>query len=257
MPTYYYKFDITPNQEWNSSSTVSNDGWDVSDFSGGPRGDAQVADYTDFQGFTADDFDQFFEVFGITSGMSFALIGWAVNAWGTSSYYRPGYGGNYAFYMAISIGTKHGSGWHINRPISASPLKEMHIGSWHSHNRPVLVYFPDYEPNGGHNSLYINGTTEVIWNSVTTAFESEDGTKTLSHNGDTWEISGEVSALSGSSSTASYDGNDVGDHVDPASEDLVWSGGETVGTEEVIAPSPPSAAGDPHIRPMFGKPYTI
>lgn len=89
-------------------------------------------------------------------------------------------------------------------------------------------------------------TYTVTWNDANERFENGD--TTLSFNGSTWELT--VPDESISNCTASIDGDDVGLEVNLTSTDISWSCGATVTASA-------GGAGDPHIKPILGKPYTI
>ena len=87
----------------------------------------------------------------------------------------------------------------------------------------------------------------VTWNDTNERFEGNNGI-TVEHNGSTWVLT--VPDESISNCTASLDGGDVGLENNLTSTDISWSCGATVTASA-------GGAGDPHIRPIFGKPYTI
>ena len=87
----------------------------------------------------------------------------------------------------------------------------------------------------------------VTWNNTNERFEGDDG-ETIEHNGTTWVLN--VPDESISNCTASIDSEPVGSHIDPASSDITWSCGASITASGGVA-------GDPHIKPIFGKPYTI
>ena len=87
----------------------------------------------------------------------------------------------------------------------------------------------------------------VTWDSEYSRFEGNNG-ETVEHNGTTWVLN--VPDESISNCTASIGGQAVGSPVDPASSDITWSCDATITISA-------GGAGDPHIKPILGKPYTI
>jgi len=87
----------------------------------------------------------------------------------------------------------------------------------------------------------------LTWNSSNGRFEGNNN-ETLHHNGTTWVFNASSNGIN--HCTASYEGNDVGPHVDPGDSDIDWSCSATISTSA-------GGAGDPHIKPILGKPYTI
>lgn len=72
MPTYNYKFDLTSsNVSLSSTDTVSNDGYDLSEFNGDSRGTPRVADWSDLSSMNEAEFDLFTKVLDIAPDSSF------------------------------------------------------------------------------------------------------------------------------------------------------------------------------------------
>ena len=247
MATYYYQFDRTSsNFNFTTTTTIPDDGYDLSEFNGDSRGTPRVADWSDFSSFNLSQFNKLVDSFGLTSNSSLGYFSWdgdpsRVNG---NKYYRD-LSSNRAYYLGMSLGSDYTGGWHSTNTISSSPIKKLHVGSWRG-ARPVLVYFPNYQANGGHSTLIINNSITTTWDSANQQFSSSGGSTTLSHNGTTWVINN-----NGTSSTSTLNSSNVGSHVDPASSDIVWQN-----ESSVTIPSA-GAQGDPHINPILGDPYTI
>lgn len=246
MPTYYYQFDLTQQTfaVASTNGTVPASGYDVSEFDNDSRGDVRVADWSDLSSFGANDFDAFAEVLGYTSS---ARMGWISYESHTPKINKFLKATSRAFYGTIGMGVADydpTGGYHATNTITTDPLRKLKVGSW-SGTSKALVYFPDYEANGGHDTLVVNGTT-TTWISTNNRFESTDSNVLLSHDGSTWIISD-----NGNTSTSSYDNDDVGSYVDPASTDLVWQNSSSV-TLPVA-----QGGGDPHIVTFSGTRYTL
>lgn len=254
MTNYYYKFALTTDYyTYDGNSAIALDHYDLSEFSGDSRGTARVADWSDLSSLGITDHQALKDVLNITSSRA---IGWcsdqnySVNA--GNKFYRatsPKYRG---YYSAISIGSDYGSGYHRINSISSSPFRNIKVGSWYfpppSSGLRVLVYFPNYQANGGHGTLIINGSITTTWDSTNKQFSSTDGNTTLSHNGSTWVID----LNNGSPLASSLNSSNVPYYVDPTSSSITWQGTNT----SVSVPST-GAQGDPHINPILGNPYTI
>mgnify|MGYP006983835612 CR=1 FL=1 len=249
MAIYYYKFQKTEaTWTFTNSSQVSEDGWDISEFDGDPRGTARVADWSDLSSFDENDYDALKEVFGITenTGLGWTSFDGDTQRTSGNKYYKASFNNNRAYYSVISVGTDYSGGYQQTNSISSNPIKNLKIGSWRFANYPALVYFPNYKANGGHSTLIINGSISVNWSDANNRFQSSDGNTTLSHNGTTW-----VGDAEGTSSTSTLNGSNVKYYVDPVSSDIDWTN-----SLSVSLPSS-SAQGDPHINPLFGDKYTI
>ena len=252
MPTYYYPFDLTSTtRSFAGTDTVPSSGWDISEFANDSRGTPKVADWSHIKSFDASEFDAFAEVLGFTESVG---IGWTSYSSDPirpsdsgNKYYRDLSGNNRAYYSRISIDndSSSNSGFTV-QTITTSPLRAFKIGSWYFPNGlKVLVYFPDYEANGGHSTLVVNNTT-TTWDSTNERFASSDNNTLLRHDGSTWIID-----QNGNTSSASYDSTDVPDYIDPASSDLTWQNDSSVELASA------GAIGDPHIRTFDGFKYTL
>lgn len=248
MATYYYQFDRTSsNFNFTTTTTIPDSGYDISEFNGDPRGTPRVADWSDFSSFNLSQFDKLVDSFGLASPTS-SLGYFSWNADPTRSngnkYYRD-LSSNRAYFLGMSLGSVYNGGFPRDNHISSSPIKSLHLGSWRG-ARPVIVYFPNYQANGGHSTLVINNSITTTWDSANKKFSSSGGSTTLSHNGTTWVINN-----NGNSSSASLSSSNVGSHVDPASSDIVWQNNSSVTT--------PSAggSGDPMIETFDGKNYRL
>lgn len=246
MPRYSYKFDLTQSTFTlpSSNGSVSSSGWDISEFDNDPRGTARHADWSDLGTMLASDFDDLALTLGFTSP---AILGWI-----SYSSYSPKINNflrstSRAFYATIGVGGDYDTsgGYHNTRLITSNPYRNLKVGSFYTTTR-ALVYFSNYQANGGHSTLIVNNNKIVNWVSSNNRFESADGNVLLFHNASTWVIND-----NGTQSTASYDSSDVESYVDPSSVDLVWQNSASVETPSTYA------EGDPHIKPIFGKPYTI
>jgi hypothetical protein len=245
MPTYYYQFDRTDESvAFTTSSTVSNDGHDISEFNGDSRGAARIADWSDFSSFDEPQFDALVEVFEIPTPYSASLgfFSYDGHAGQANKYYKST---GRAYFLGMSWTAYYSGGWHSNNVITATPMRRLHVGSWHG-TRPIIVYFPDYKANGGHDSLLINNSTTTTWSDSNNRFQSTDSSTTLTHNGSTWVIYDGVTT-----SEASLNSSDVASYIDPVSSDLTWQNGSSV---DLISSG---AGGDPHIDPILGDRYTI
>ena len=246
MPTYYYNYDLTSSTVTIcSNDSHSYDSWDISEFSNDSRGTPRIADWSDLSGFSASDFDIFAEALNYTSSAKIGLVSHDNYSPKINKYWQTT---GRVFYATIGMGDEDydPNGGYLNtNSISSDPLRILKVGSWHGTSK-VLVYFPDYEANGGHETLVVNNNTIVSWVSENHRFESSDGNVTLFVNSTSWIIDD-----NGTQSIATYNGSNIKHHVDPASSDLTWSNGGSV--------TIPSAGilGDPHINPILGKPYTI
>jgi len=89
----------------------------------------------------------------------------------------------------------------------------------------------------------------VTWDEVDGRWEGNNG-ETVHHNGTTWEANLPNESPAITNCTASIDGGSVGEYIDPLSTDIIWSCGITITAGA-------GGAGDPHIKPIIGKPYTI
>ena len=249
MATYYYQFDRTSsNFNFTTTTTIPDSGYDISEFNGDSRGTPRVADWSDFSSFNTAQFDALVQVFGFGSSYaaSVGYLSWDgdPNRTNGNKYYRD-LSSNRAYFLGLSWVNDYNLGEHETNLVTSSPLRRLDVGSWRG-EKPVLVYFPNYQANGGHSSLIINGSTSVTWDSTNKRFSSSGGSTTLSHNGTTWVIND-----NGTTSNASLNSSNIGSHVDPASSDLNWQNGFSVSTPSV------GAQGDPHINPILGKRYTI
>lgn len=245
--TNYYQFDRTAsNFNFTSTTTIPTDGYDLSEFNNDSRGTPRVADWTDFSSFSQSQFDALIDVFGISSSQSVGYFSWDgdPNRSSGNKYYRDLIS-NRAYYLGVSYTTDLTGGWHATNTISTTPIYKLHVGSWQG-ERPIIVYFPDYQPNGGHDSLSVNSTT-TSWDSTNNRFSSADNTVTLSHNGSTWVIND-----NDVTSTGTINSQDVPSYVDPTSTDIVWQNSSTVTTT-----SNGGASGDPHITTFGGDRYTL
>lgn len=245
MPTYYYQFDLTASvADVNSSMTISDsEGYDVSEFNNDSRGTPRVADWGDLPN-SESQYDIFTNVLNLSDNSS-GFISWndrTSTYQNGSKYYWVQSGNSRFFYFMVN---QSQGAVHATRSFSTSPVKKLTVASWYN-DRKVLVYFPNYEANGGHSALIINNSISVTWSSSNSRFQSSDSSTTLSHNGTTWVINN-----NGTSSTASLNSSNVGSYVDPASSDIVWQNNSSVTTPSA------GAQGDPHINPILGNPYTI
>lgn len=87
----------------------------------------------------------------------------------------------------------------------------------------------------------------LTWSSSNNRFEGSNS-ETLHHNGTTWVFNSDKDGIY--HCTASYLGSPVGAHVDPGSSSIDWSCSASITASA-------GGAGDPHIKPILGKPYTI
>lgn len=90
-------------------------------------------------------------------------------------------------------------------------------------------------------------TYTVTWNDANERFEGSGG-ETVEHNGSTWVLNVPNESITGC--TASLGADDVGLENNLTSTDISWSCGATITASA-------GGAGDPHIKPILGKPYTI
>lgn len=222
MPTYYYQFDRTDEKvAFSASSTVSNEGHDISVFDGDPRGTARVADWSDFSSFNQTQFDALVEAFELPTPYNSSL-GWCSydgHAGQVNKYHKRT---GRVYFFGVSWTEYYSGGWDSNNDITSSPMRRLHVGNW-SGNKPIMVYFPNYKANGGHDSLVLNNVAIAYWNNANNRFESTDGLSTLTHDGTTWAID-----INGSISLASLDGNNVPSYIDPLSSDIVWQNGSSI-----------------------------
>lgn len=242
MATYYYQFALT-SSTINTQPISNSESYDISEFNNDSRGTARVADWSDLP--TSESaYDIFVEVLGLSNDSN-GLVSWdnrASSYQNGSKWYWVSNSRNRFFYF-INNNTNTGAALHQNTSIASG--KKLSLGSW-SGNRRALVYFPNYQANGGHSTLVINNSITTTWDSTNKQFSSSGGSTTLSHNGTTWAINN-----NGTTSTASLNSSNVGSHVDPASSDIVWQNDSSA-----TIPSA-GAQGDPHINPILGSPYTI
>lgn len=256
MPTIYYKFSRTADSlALSNTATPTIDSFDISEFDGDSRGTARMADWADLESQVNSEsaYDAFVDALGFTacdggSSTNDQLIGWTswngTNRGNGNKYYYTDSNGSRSFYSVLNMtyGFIHDRNWFS--ATNATCKKNIGLGSWYG-TRKILVYFPNYEANGGHTYLSVNNTT-TTWSSSNTQFESADSSVTLKHNGSTWRITDNSNTYD-----ASYNSADVGDYIDPASSDLTWQSGGSVSLVSA------GASGDPHINPILGKPYII
>ena len=250
MANYYYQFDLTQNSFENTTIT-GRSSYDISEFNGDSRGTARVARWSDISSFSVSDLNAM--ITSLSADHNYIIHTYQQLS-GSSSYGNNigwiSFSGSFhkfqnSSYRHYYASTSDIGGWHNSLTLSSSPKKELNLGSWHGSQR-ALVYFPNYEANGGHSALIINNSISVTWSSSNSRFQSSDSSTTLSHNGTTWVINN-----NGTSSTASLNSSNVGSYVDPASSDIVWQNNSSVTTPSA------GAQGDPHINPILGNPYTI
>lgn len=242
MPTYYYQFAITSSPV--DVEPITNlQSHDIgTEFNNDSRGTARVADWSELPT-TESAYDIFVEVLALSNDSN-ALVSWNDSTYSNGSkWYWVQNGSSNRFFYFINNNTNANAFLHGN--ISITNGKKLSLGSWTS-DRRALVYFPNYQANGGHSALIINNSISVTWNSSNSRFQSFDSSTTLSHNGTTWVINN-----NGTSSTASLNSSNIGSYVDPASSDIVWQNNSSVTTPSA------GAQGDPHINPILGNPYTI
>ena len=160
MPTYYYQFDLTSSRtSIGTSDSVPDSGYDISEFNGDSRGTARVADWSDLSSMSESEYDIFLEVLGLTSNSTF-FVSWDER---TSTYQNRN---KYYWYSSRSrpfwarISPTSSGGWHqthlIDGSLYAEGSKNFVLGSWSPANMQALVFFPNYEANGGHQTLTIN-----------------------------------------------------------------------------------------------------
>lgn len=87
----------------------------------------------------------------------------------------------------------------------------------------------------------------VTWNNTNQRFEGANNA-TVQHNGTTWVLNWPDQSIS--NCTATLDGSNMLTSQSPTQADVTWSCGVTVTASA-------GGAGDPHINPIFGSPYTI
>ena len=154
MATYYYQFDLTTSStSIATDGTVSNDGYDISEFDGDSRGDARVADWSDLSSMNETEYDIFLEVLGLVANSTF-YVSWDAR---TSSFQNRN---KYYWQQSIArpfwarLSPTSAGGWHQTNTITGS--KKIVLGSWSPANLKALVFFPDYVANGGRETLKIN-----------------------------------------------------------------------------------------------------
>jgi len=155
MPTYSYKFDLTSsNVSLSSTDTVSNDGYDLSEFNGDPRGTPRVADWSDLSSMNEAEFDLFTKVLDIAPDSSF-LASSVNNPVSINDYYWDTGAENRFF--SITVCPRREVSYIDSNVITHSLYdfgsKNIIQDSVSSANMKVLVYFPNWEPNGGHQSI--------------------------------------------------------------------------------------------------------
>ena len=160
MPTYHYQFDLTSSStSIGTSDSVSDSGYDISEFNGDSRGTARVADWSDLSSMNSSEYDVFCKVLGVSANSTF-FVSWDDR---TSSYQNRN---KYYWYSSRSrpfwarISPTDPGGWHqtnlINGSLYGFGAENFVLGSWSPANLKALVYFPDWKPNGGHETLTIN-----------------------------------------------------------------------------------------------------
>ena len=160
MPTYYYQFDLTTSStSIATDGTVSDDGYDISEFDGDSRGTARVADWSDLSSMNETEYDIFLEVLSLVANSTF-YVSW--DGRGASYQNR----NKYYWYNARArpfwarLSPSSSGGWHqtnlIDGALYGAESKNIVLGSWSPANLKALVFFPDYVANGGHETLTIN-----------------------------------------------------------------------------------------------------
>ena len=252
MPTYYTPIARTQNSvSYNQNTdTVPSSGWDVSEYDDDSRGGPRVLDWSDIESMDEGQTDAMAASLGITTfGNYLGYISWTDTTQSTGNKYYFETANTeitLAYRLSFSYDQVHSiSPIFDSHTLSTDPQKVFKLkGS--SGSDKVLVWFANYQANGGHSTVSVNNTN-LTWNSTNQDFVSNDGNTKLSHNGSTWV----VTETSGTSA-ASYDGGNVTDWIDPTSSDLSWENNTTVS-----AGGSSGAIGDPHIQTFDGTRYTL
>jgi hypothetical protein len=195
MITYYYQFDLTSSSiSIPTSGSVSDEGYDLTEFNADSRGTPRVADWSDISSMTEAEYDIFLEALGLDNVDQTFFVSWNSRS---SSYQNRNqywwYGNSIARPFWARINPSSPGGWHQQNNITSE--KEIVLGSWSPASLRSLVFFPDYEANGGRQTmtvsfasqdpstedfcflngsgalrqsdnmnLYIDGTYEATWN---------------------------------------------------------------------------------------------
>jgi hypothetical protein len=155
---FYHQFDLTASSiSLGTTDTVSDDGYDLSEFDGDSRGTARVADWSDIESIGESDYDVFLEVLGLVNNSTFYVSYNNRNGWWAGNKYYWDSSINRPFWCRANPSSS--GGWHDTNLITGSLYQEgsknIVLGSWSPANLKCLVFFPSYEPNGGHESLTV------------------------------------------------------------------------------------------------------